>query len=563
MIAIIIMIMLFLGFFIIVSYNMMSVNHNLSVSSQMDTIDNELTTIRTKLIQSAKPIISSDDYALPYGEDLPASNEHRLPSNFGISLKNIKGHYYQYCPYGINDNTSKTEYVTQNNGGSYGVINSVVDGIKYTTHSDTSAYTIPVGAPEVQAFIISKFEDVDVDCGDIKYDEDSATYYLTTAKVAYITKDEILDYYNLQDLSGVIEEFNIDSSNINDIFSVIENDVSNKSYELSLTEDVSLPNQFNIERDKTKKTNLTIELNGNKLQNNGLTLKNINALIKSNASVLNDGLSSVELIDSDFTIQDASIGGLVSDNSNIIVEDSIFYSNGSESTSNKTFDISNSKALFRGNNIIYSKLVGSENALFNIYNSNVEISNGAILELNRKGSSVNYIVDLNNSNLSIRGILTENSLSDSQPKDKIVRIGSGSRMYLNGGTLNLVAKNTLGYDYILLQGELVAEGASNTITAKSQYSLHDFIVVKGGSLSLQNVKVANNGIVGGGSTIKDEGVNTNVNGAKFIFGDNTADIYRSSAGCFEGNIFKNEDGTSNSSDSKSDKDNNMSDLDCI
>jgi hypothetical protein len=564
MIAIIVMIMLFLGFFIIVSYNMMSVNHNLSVSSQMDTIDNELNIIKTKLIQSAKPIISSNDYALPYGEDFSASNEHRLPSNFGISLKNIKGHYYQYCPYGIDDGTATTEVVTQNDGSSYGVLNSIIDGVKYTTHSN--GFTLKSGAPDIQAFIISKFEDSNVKCSDILYDHDSSTYYLTTAKVAYITKEDVANYYSLQDLSGVIEEFNVDSSNINDIFSVIENDTSNKSYEISLNANVSLASQFNIERDKTKKTDFTIDLNGHELQGDNLILKNVNAFIKGDSTTrtsTSGTLSGVSLVDSEISIENASIGGLVADNSNIVIENSTFNANGNESNTNKSFDISNSTVLFRGNNFLKSNIVGNENALLNLYNSKVDIANGSIVELNRSGSAFKYMIDLNNSNLSIKGTITEKNTSKSQPKDKVVRVGSGSKLYLNGGSLNLLAKNTSGYDYIMVQGELITEGSSNIINAKSQQSLHDFIVVQGGGLSLQNVKIGSNGIVGNGSTIKDEGISSNVNGAKFIFGDASADVYRSSTGCFEGNIFKNEDGTNNSSNSKSDKDNNMSDLDCI
>lgn len=147
MFAIIIMILVLISFVSIISYSILSFNHNLSVNNDSMTLDNELTLIKNTLISNARAIVSSNVYALPYGEDIAESGSHRLPSGLGISQINHKGEYFQYCPFGVDDSTTKEQAITQNDGSSYLAATTTINNIEYATHTDPAPSF--VGAAEI------------------------------------------------------------------------------------------------------------------------------------------------------------------------------------------------------------------------------------------------------------------------------------------------------------------------------------------------------------------------------------------------------------------------------
>ncbi|ELA9876130.1 hypothetical protein QRL15_004033, partial [Vibrio parahaemolyticus] len=190
MIAIIIMIMMFLGFFIVVAYNMMSLNHNLVVSAKAETIENELELIKTKLIKSSLSIQGKGIYSLPFGLD--SGNKHGLPLGLGLPLRNISGYEYQYCPFSRNIEEG-TFNVSQNLGENYTVNVKKINDIDYVVSSSTNL-ALP-NAPSVAALVISKYEDAQVNCLDVEYDVNTAQFFLNNAKVKAITFEEI-ELYN-------------------------------------------------------------------------------------------------------------------------------------------------------------------------------------------------------------------------------------------------------------------------------------------------------------------------------------------------------------------------------
>lgn len=559
MIAIIVMIMLFLSFFVVVAYNMMSVNHNLSVSSQMETLDHDLKTITTQLIQEAKPIVSANEYALPYGVNDAANNEHTLPTNLGIPLKNIKGHNYQYCPYGAVGSTY-TNIVSQNDGASYGVENTIVDGISYTTYSEQKVIS---GAPEVQAFIISKFESAVVSCDDVQYDANTASFYLMNAKVSAITKSEVQNYYALQDLSGVIETLTVDSSNSNDLFTLISNDQSNKSYEINLTEDLSLTSSHTIERRKNKSANISINLNGHAISgSNPLEFKNIQLEVFSDSTVSSSAqLTDFNLVDTDAVFDNVLIGGIEATSSDILLEDTEIVSK-----TNLSFDAINSNVVVRGINGIKSSAPDNINSAFNLLGSKATIENGAVLNIEVDGSKSDHVVALQSSKMNVFGDIKEVSTSNTVLYYPIY-IDSSSNMYFNGGTLEVLGyMATLNNEYpvIMVKGLLSSDGRNNSIQATKAGRLYHFIGIKGGELNLAHMEIGANKVLGTGYTLKELSYVSDDKGVKAVSGDSNVIVHGLSGRCWQGDVFRNVDGSTAtaSAGSNTDKINNLSDFTC-
>lgn len=561
MISIIIMIMLFISFFVVVSYNMMSVNHNLAVSSQMDTIDNELNTIKNKLIQSAKPIVSSDNYSLPYGQDIAASKEHRLPSDMGISIKNANGHYYQYCPYGIYDaDVSKTHQVSQNDGTNYGVNVQAIGSIEYVTESEFApSYST---SPEVAAFVISKFENSVVSCSDVMYDVNSAVYYLTNAKVETITKNDINNYYSTKDLSGVTEMLSLDSSNADAVFSILENDVSNKSYKIDLAENISMSSNYSIKKRKSNRSDIAINLNGYTIRGSkDLEFKNVDLDVYSGSKATDSSaLANFIVEDSDISLENAQVGALTANNSNVIMEDSEVFA-----TNATSFEIINSDVVVRGNSKIVANLTTVTNAAMHLNGSHLFVEDAATLTLEHQNKNPNYMIGLYSSKLEIYGTINETTSTSKKVGDNPVYIDKNSELYLNSGKLELLGKGVAkssNYPFIYLSGTLSSGGSNSRINAISTAYLYDFILIDGGQLLLDNIRFADNGNVGSGYAIREaslSGHNEKEN-IRMMTGEN--DVYINYNGrCWTGPSFYLMDG-STIAESGSDKTNNLTDYTC-
>lgn len=562
MIAIIVMIMLFLGFFVVVAYNMMSINHNLSVSHQMESIENELSLIKLKLIQSAKPILGENVYSLPYGTDVVESNQHRLPSEIGVPLKNIKGYYYQYCPYGVVDGTSKTILVTQNDTTSYNVANFNLEGLDYTTHSD-SPVTF-AGAPDIQAFIISKHDSVDVSCSDILYDVNSAAYYLTSAKVAYITKDDIANYYSSQDLAGVTDSYEVSNSTFNNIFNIMSNDTSNKSYNVKLTENITLTKDYSFIKSESKKNNISFDLNGFSIQ--GFKIINLDGV---NLEVHGDGssattndLASFDIDNGNVSLDNALIGGIKATNTKLNIKNSKI-----QSDHDYGLELKSSELFVDGNNTIDADLKSSTNSLLYMNSSSLYVPLSSNLTINKSGNiQPLYLIGLYNSDLNIMGTLDVASTSGKVQRSEVY-IDTGSELYMNGGNLSLLGNIPYHSEtpIIMLNGKLTSDGNPSKIDTKTFANVYHFLGSKGGVLNLRNIEFAQNGVVGSGYTIKGlSNVNeTQSKGFVSVSGDNTAIINSSGTGCWSDEVFKNIDGSPSASTlSATDKYNNLSNYTC-
>lgn len=444
MIAIIVMIVIFLGFFTIISYNMLMVNHNLSVSSEMDSIDQELEVIKKKLIKSAIPILNQNEFALPYGT--PMTNEHRLPTDFGIALRNVRGHYYQYCPYGLSDGTTKTEMVQQNDGSSYAVSTTEIDGVKYATRSDLPP--VNAGAPEVSAFIISKFEESVVSCNDVKYDSDVGSFYLTNAKVKAITKDEI-ETYNSLDLSDTTLSLNVDNATASTIFTLLENDKTNRGYLLNLTDDLTLTNDYLIS--KNGRTKVIINLNGNLLSNQTLELENVDLDVYSSPLRMNTKATHFEVNNSDVRFKNISFGGFTVSNSEVYLDNTftnVYFANHI--------------------NLLNSRMNLSDKLQFNVSNT------------------FNAMFNLVGSELLVNADIKEKTATGKG--DAIISIDSGSSTHMSSGSLTIYNAMDNGSNIIDVKGKFSTSNSGNTFTMSNTANVQHIINVDGGELHLDSFR---------------------------------------------------------------------------
>lgn len=444
MIAIIVMIMIFLGFFIVVSYNLMSVNHNLVVASDVEAMDQELKIIKKKIIKSAIPILSSNQFALPFGQSL--SNEHRLPENLGIPLLNNKGYYYQYCPYAVDDGSSMTSKVYQNDGSFYAAETTEINGVEYAVKSDSPP--VNLGAPSIAAFVISKFENATVSCSDIKYDSDLNAFYLTTAKVMAITTDEV-QAHNELDLSDTSLSLNLDNDSASTILSVIENDTSNRSYVLTLNEDVFLSKDYLITRDT--RTDISVNLNGYSLSNQTLDFDNVDLDIYSNSLKLNTNATHFEANNSDLRFKKVSFGGLKASNSEIYAED--------------TF----TNVHFANHiNLLNSRMNLSDKLQFNVSNT------------------FNAMFNLVGSELLINADIKEKTASSKG--DTIIEIDSGSSVHMSNGSLTIYNAMSSGSNIVDVKGEFTTSNSGNTFTMSNTANVKHIINVDGGELHLDSFR---------------------------------------------------------------------------
>ncbi len=532
MISMIIMVIVFLGFASIISYSVMTMNQNLIVTGNIETTNNELKTIKQMLISDAKPIESSDDYSLAYGSDDVSNNRHTLPTHLNIPLKNIEGFFYQYCPYAIVDGTNKLDTISQNGGGSYLVSTKEINSISYVTHSE-QAHSL-VGAPDVLGFILSATSDVELDCRDVFYDVNIGTFYADDAKVSAITKTEVQQYNKLNNLSGVTESLTISSSNYSDVFGMIENDVSNKSYDITLSNNVSVSGNYNFNRKPNKQTVISFDLNGHRLSgNSSFSMQNISFdMVGNNSGFAGDGyFPRIELTDSKGYFNSAIAGSLTVNNSDVILDNTSIESAGAQ----PNFKIFNSSVAIRNNSFFLNGSIANKDAVLELEKSELVIEDGATLDIIKKKGTFDYLIKLSDSTVSNFGTIKENDTISITTSDNSIFIDGSSEFYLYDGLLEVKGNLSSNGNAIIVKGALITEGDSNVIRATSGSNLENLILVKGGELSLDGVRVGQSSNISN-TTIKENDTTSNSRGIAKVSGD--AIIYQGTNGCFEGEIFK-------------------------
>ncbi|EMI4296460.1 hypothetical protein WB871_001254 [Vibrio vulnificus] len=449
MIAIIIMIMMFLGFFIVVAYNMMSLNHNLVVSAEADTIENELELIKTKLIKSSLSIQGKGIYSLPFGLD--SGNKHGLPLGLGLPLRNISGYEYQYCPFSKNVEEG-TLSVSQNVGQNYTVNVKKIDDIDYVASSSTNL-ALP-SAPSVAALIVSKYDDEPVNCLEVQYDVNTAMFYLNNAKVKSITFDEI-ELYNSFSLENDELLLNVDVSTVSDVLALVENDSSNRSYKLNLLGDVVLNKDYNINRDERAK--ITIKTNGYTLQGQSISFNNVDLNMYNDAKTTSDNLTNFDFANSLVRLSNVSIGDV--------------------SISNTDAHINN---VHLKNDTLHP---------ITLTNSRLTIEGELLFE-----PAVNFqsLLRAKGSDVSLTGTIIE-KLSSGQG-DNLLYIDTGSNFYMNTGAIALNKSLKIGVDLLIVKGSFVTSNQNNGIAMIEDSRVNDLIRVDGGEIYIDDLttNISNN-----------------------------------------------------------------------
>ncbi|MCR9755208.1 hypothetical protein NB586_00265 [Vibrio parahaemolyticus] len=442
MIAIIIMIMMFLGFFIVVAYNMMSLNHNLVVSAEADTIENELELIKTKLIKSALSIEGKDNYSLPFG--LESADKHGLPLGLGLPLRNISGYEYQYCPFSKNIEEG-TLSVSQNLGENYTVNVKKINDIDYVVSSSTSL-TLP-SAPAVAALVISKYDDEQVNCLEVQYDVNTAQFYLNNAKVKSITFEEI-ELYNSFSLENDELLLNVNSSTVSDVLALIENDSSNRSYKLNLLSNVVLNKDYEIKRDERAK--ITIKTNGYTLQGQSISFNNVDMNMYNDTKTTSDNLTNFAFANSLVRLSNVSVGDV---------------------------SISNTNAHF--NNV---HLKNDTLHPITLINSSLDIEGELLFE-----PAVNFqsLLRAKGSNVSLTGTIIE-KLGLGQG-DNLIYVDTGSKFYMNTGAIALNKSLKNGVDLLIVKGSFVTSNQNNGIAMIEDSRVNDLIRVDGGEIYIDDL----------------------------------------------------------------------------
>lgn len=482
MFAIIIMTLVLISFVSIISYSILSFNHNLSVNNDSMALDNELTLIKQTLISHAKAIVNDDEYALPYGIDNAESGYHSLPSGLGIPLINHKGLPFQYCPYGLQDDTQTQEaLITQADGSSYSVATTTINDIEYATYSDQAPSFEE--APEIQGIIISKINNDEILCDDINFNSNTNTFYSKIAKVSVITKNEVKNYFRLNNLSGITEKLTLNAENIDSTLSAINNDTSNKDYILTLDESITLTSNYEITRSFNKRNNIQLDLNGFYLTGNkSITFKNVNVLINSDSATTRTTPVYPNLIfnDSNVSVEKVNIGGITATNSNVNISNSYIYS----SNTQRTFKAINSKVVFDGANKIIINNSLSNEAILDLNGSNVNFNNDSVVSFAAKRKTPLHLIELNSTDLKLFGQLSLDSSNNYRATTPIL-INADSRFYLNGGTIDLLASNYSVSNAIEVYGSLVSGGSSSNQSTISTY----ININEGAKVDLQNISL--------------------------------------------------------------------------
>ncbi|PMM01996.1 hypothetical protein BCT63_18010 [Vibrio kanaloae] len=442
MIAIIIMIMMFLGFFIVVAYNMMSLNHNLVVSAEAETIENELEIIKTKLIKSALSIQGKDNYSLPFGLD--SGNKHGLPLGLGLPLRNISGYEYQYCPFSRNIEEGVLN-ISQNIGENYTANVKKINDIDYVVSSSTSL-SLP-NAPSVAALIISKYDDEQVNCLDVEYDVNTAQFYLNNAKVKAITFEEI-ELYNSFSLENDELLLNVDGSTVSDVLALVENDSSNRTYKLNLLSNVVLSKDYNINRDERAK--ITIKTNGYALQGQSISFNNVDMNMYNDMKTPSDNLTNFAFANSLVRLSNVSVGDV---------------------------SISNTNAHF--NNV---HLKNDTLHPITVMNSRLDIQGELLFE-----PAVNFqsLLRAKGSNVSLTGTIIE-KLNSGQG-DNLLYIDTGSNFYMNTGAIALNKSLKSGVDLLIVKGSFVTSNQNNGIAMIEDDRVNDLVRVDGGEIYIDNL----------------------------------------------------------------------------
>lgn len=440
---------MFLGFFIVVAYNMMSLNHNLVVSAEADTIENELELIKTKLIKSALSIEGKDNYSLPFG--LEAANKHGLPLGLGLPLRNISGYEYQYCPFSKNVEEG-TLTVSQNLGQNYTVNVKKINDIDYVVSSSTSLAL--TDAPAVAALIISKYDDTQVNCLDVKYDVNTAMFYLNNAKVKAVTFEEI-ELYNSFSLENDELLLNVDSSTANDVLALVENDSSNRSYKLNLLSNVVLNKDYEIKRDERAK--VTIKTNGYALQGSSISFNNVDLNMYNNLKTTRDNLTNFDFANSLVRLSNVSVGDV---------------------------SITNTDALFSNVHLKNDTLHP-----ITLMNSRLDIQGELLFE-----PAVNFqsLIRAKGSDVALTGTINE-KLSSGEG-DNLLYIDTGSKFYMNTGAIALNKSLKNGVDLLIVKGSFVTSNQNNGIAMIEDSRVNDLIRVDGGEIYIDDLttNISNN-----------------------------------------------------------------------
>lgn len=433
---------MFLGFFIVVAYNMMSLNHNLVVSAEADTIENELELIKTKLIKSALSIQGKGIYSLPFGLD--SGNKHSLPSGLGLPLRNISGYEYQYCPFSQNIEEG-TLSVSQNVGENYSVTVKRINDIDHVVSSSTSL-TLP-SAPAVAALIISKYDDEQVNCLFVQYDVNTAQFYLKNAKVKAITFEEI-ELYNSFSLENDELLLNVDSSTANDVLALVENDSSNRSYKLNLLSNVVLNKDYDIKRDERAK--ITIKTNGYALQGQSISFNNVDMNMYNDTKTTSDNLTNFAFANSLVRLSNVSVGDV---------------------------SISNTNAHF--NNV---HLKNDTLHPITLINSSLDIEGELLFE-----PAVNFqsLLRAKGSDVALTGTIIE-KLSSGEG-DNLLYIDTGSKFYMNTGAIALNKSLKSGVDLLIVKGSFSTSNQNNGIAMIEDSRVNDLIRVDGGEIYIDNI----------------------------------------------------------------------------
>ncbi|WP_047689889.1 hypothetical protein [Vibrio sp. ZOR0018] len=449
MIAIIIMIMMFLGFFIVVAYNMMSLNHNLVVSAEADTIENELELIKTKLIKSSLSIEGKDNYSLPFGLD--SDNKHGLPLGLGLPLRNISGYEYQYCPFSRNIEEGVLN-ISQNIGENYTANVKKINDIDYVVSSSTSL-SLP-NAPSVAALIISKYDDEQVNCLDVEYDVNTAQFYLNNAKVKAITFEEI-ELYNSFSLENDELLLNVDGSTVSDVLALVENDSSNRTYKLNLLSNVVLSKDYNINRDERAK--ITIKTNGYALQGQSISFNNVDMNMYNDMKTPSDNLTNFAFANSLVRLSNVSVGDV---------------------------SISNTNAHF--NNV---HLKNDTLHPITVMNSRLDIQGELLFE-----PAVNFqsLLRAKGSDVALTGTINE-KLSSGEG-DNLLYIDTGSKFYMNTGAIALNKSLKNGVDLLIVKGSFSTSNQNNGIAMIEDDRINDLIRIDGGEIYIDDLttNISNN-----------------------------------------------------------------------
>lgn len=440
---------MFLGFFIVVAYNMMSLNHNLVVSAEADTIENELELIKTKLIKSSLSIEGKDNYSLPFGLD--SDNKHGLPLGLGLPLRNISGYEYQYCPFSRNIEEGVLN-ISQNIGENYTANVKKINDIDYVVSSSTSL-SLP-NAPSVAALIISKYDDEQVNCLDVEYDVNTAQFYLNNAKVKAITFEEI-ELYNSFSLENDELLLNVDGSTVSDVLALVENDSSNRTYKLNLLSNVVLSKDYNINRDERAK--ITIKTNGYALQGQSISFNNVDMNMYNDMKTPSDNLTNFAFANSLVRLSNVSVGDV---------------------------SISNTNAHF--NNV---HLKNDTLHPITVMNSRLDIQGELLFE-----PAVNFqsLLRAKGSDVALTGTINE-KLSSGEG-DNLLYIDTGSKFYMNTGAIALNKSLKNGVDLLIVKGSFSTSNQNNGIAMIEDDRINDLIRIDGGEIYIDDLttNISNN-----------------------------------------------------------------------